>query len=145
MTPLFMARLLEASGATIESVEITELKEGIFYAIVKVRVGTKVQAIDARPSDALALALQVGAPIGASEELLQRFGTSIPADYVPTGSGLASIKSFVGQHEEKLARRRQRFEAKSEDQLQHDEVEYTQLIISETFGSSTDIHSDEKP
>jgi len=136
MTPLFIARLLDAAGATIDSVEITELKETVFYAIVKMRVGTKLVSIDARPSDAIALALQVDAPINVSEELLQRAGTKVPDSFVPTGSGFESIKVYQQQHEEVLARRRKRFEAKSEEQRRLDEAEWTQMIVSEAFSKS---------
>ncbi len=134
MAPLFAARLLEAAGATVDSVEITELKGAIFYAMVNVRVDAQVWAIDARPSDAIALALQVGAPIGVSEELLERVGVLIPAGSVPTGSGRESIQAYRRQHEEKLNRRQQRFDTKSEAKQQREEQEYTQMIVGEVFG-----------
>ena len=52
-----------------------ELRDGIFYAQLNFEDGPKVSA---RPSDAIALALRMGAPILASEELLSDAGIEIP-------------------------------------------------------------------
>ena len=62
-------------GAKLENVYLTELKDGVFYAQLNFEEGT---AISARPSDAIALALRIGAPILASEDLLAEAGIEIP-------------------------------------------------------------------
>jgi bifunctional DNase/RNase len=62
-------------GAKLDNVYLTELKDGVFYAQLNFEEGP---AISARPSDAIALALRIGAPILASEDLLAETGIEIP-------------------------------------------------------------------
>jgi uncharacterized protein len=70
LTSDLTARLLEAAGANVERVTINRLAEKTFYAKVTV-AGADV---DARPSDALNLAARVGAPVFASDEVLEQAG-----------------------------------------------------------------------
>jgi len=85
--------LLEAAGAKIDEVRVEALKEGTFYGVVKLRSGDTIQEVDARPSDALALAALTGSPIFAAEEVLTRAGIAIPAEVsnMPSGKGVDSI------------------------------------------------------
>ncbi len=64
--------LLTEINARIERVEITALRDGIYYAEIHLQSadGTAT-AIDSRPSDAIALALRTDAPIFASEDVLE--------------------------------------------------------------------------
>ena len=62
LTFTFMSGLLEASGVKVEEVRVERLAEDTFYAVAKVRNGEVVREVDARPSDALALALLYGQP-----------------------------------------------------------------------------------
>lgn len=61
-------------GATVESIVVTELKDGIFYARITLRVNSQRLELDSRPSDALALAVRVQAPIFAEESVLNKAG-----------------------------------------------------------------------
>ena len=61
------AALLEATGASVREVRVTRLAETIFYAEVVLADGT---AVDARPSDAIALALVTGAPLLVDPDVL---------------------------------------------------------------------------
>jgi hypothetical protein len=71
MTADLMAKLLEAAGARVESVEINSLREETFYGtIVLVTAGGK-QEVDARPSDALNLAARVKSPILVDEAVME--------------------------------------------------------------------------
>ncbi|MDR1998961.1 MAG: bifunctional nuclease family protein [Frankiaceae bacterium] len=67
--------VLKALGATLESVRITELRDGVFFAELVFAGGT---AVSARPSDAIALALRVGATIYGTEAVLAEAGVSMP-------------------------------------------------------------------
>ena len=70
-----MRSLLEAGEMRVERVEVTEIKEGVFYARLFVsKNGGEPKALDARPSDAIALALRAGAPILVAEEVFARAG-----------------------------------------------------------------------
>jgi bifunctional DNase/RNase len=75
LTHDLMADLLEALGHTLTAVKITEVEEGTFYAVIEV----DGEQVSARPSDAVALALRVGAPIYAAEDVLAEVGVEIPA------------------------------------------------------------------
>ena len=72
LTHELMVTLLEAAGAKLEKVSITELREGTFFALLRlVRADGGTVEIDARPSDALALAVAVSAPIEVAEAVIE--------------------------------------------------------------------------
>jgi len=66
--------LLLAVGSNLEQVEISEIKDGVFYATLKLANGVELSA---RPSDAIALALRTGSPIFGGEALLNEVGIEI--------------------------------------------------------------------
>jgi len=69
MTHDLLKMVIGVLSAEVEKVEITELKEQTFYARVLLKSDGKILAIDARPSDSIALALKAGAPIFVEEAL----------------------------------------------------------------------------
>jgi hypothetical protein len=72
MTHDLLAAVVEAAGADVERVEVTELKESTFYARIRLRRGDgEVVAVDSRPSDAIALATALGKPIYVAESVLR--------------------------------------------------------------------------
>lgn len=75
MTHDLLIDVVNSLGSNIESVHLTELKDGIFYANLNLANGV---VISARPSDAIALALRDQAPILASEDLINQAGLEIP-------------------------------------------------------------------
>ncbi len=74
MGPDLTARLLEASGARVERVVIESARERTYYASVTVTWGHETHEVDARPSDALNLAVRVGAPVFIASDLLDGAG-----------------------------------------------------------------------
>jgi RNA polymerase sigma factor (sigma-70 family) len=70
MTPDLTTRLLDAAGARIERVAVTRLEENTFYATITLVVGESAHEIDARPSDAVNLALRAGVSIFVDEEVM---------------------------------------------------------------------------
>jgi bifunctional DNase/RNase len=58
-------------NARLERVVISELKDDTFFAVLWLRQGDEPLALDARPSDALALALRADCPIYVTEEVMQ--------------------------------------------------------------------------
>lgn len=66
--------MLEALGESLSEVRITNLEDGVFYAVLVFGSGREVSA---RPSDAIAIALRTGAPVLASQELLEEAGVEI--------------------------------------------------------------------
>src|SRR5919198_6267316 len=67
--------VLEALDVRLNTVNITALREGIFFADLIFSNGVEVSA---RPSDSIALALRTGATIFASEDVLDEAGVAIP-------------------------------------------------------------------
>jgi uncharacterized protein len=67
--------VLEALNVQLRTVNITALRDGIFYADLVFSNGAEVSA---RPSDSIALALRTGAQIFASDEILDEAGVAIP-------------------------------------------------------------------
>lgn len=68
--------LLEVLDAKVVQVEITDLSEGTFYAMLCVERGGVRFDVDARPSDALAIAVRADAPILVAEDVLEKSGLS---------------------------------------------------------------------
>lgn len=75
LTHDLMKDLLESLNAKIDSIQITEIKEGVFYSSISFEGG---RSVSARPSDAIALALRTGAPIFGTSDLLAEAGIEIP-------------------------------------------------------------------
>jgi hypothetical protein len=69
-------------NAQLERVVITELKNDTFFAVLWLRQGDEPVTVDARPSDAIALALRADCPIYVSEQVMQaaRLKTTDPPD-----------------------------------------------------------------
>jgi RNA polymerase sigma factor (sigma-70 family) len=78
LTAELMVNLLKASGTEVEEVRVESLKNEIFYSTVKIRNGDTIQEVDARPSDALTLAVLMDRPIRVSEEVLKIAGITLP-------------------------------------------------------------------
>lgn len=72
MTHDLMANLLSELGATLEEVVVTELRDGTYYGLLKLRVEGQDEPrwVDTRPSDGLALALRTGARIRVTAALV---------------------------------------------------------------------------
>ena len=71
MTHDLLKNILGEVGCSVESVEITELKENTYYALVHINVGGRELVIDSRPSDAIALALRTKSPIFVAKAVLE--------------------------------------------------------------------------
>lgn len=83
--------VLDALDATLSTVNITELRDGIFYAELVFSNGVEVSA---RPSDSIALALRMGAAIYANEGIIDEAGVPIPDEQE---NEVARFKEFLDQ------------------------------------------------
>jgi len=72
MTHDLLANLLTAVDATVNRVVICDLEESTFHAQIQLSSSSRELAVDARPSDAIALALRVGAPIYVTETVINK-------------------------------------------------------------------------
>jgi uncharacterized protein len=75
MTHDLLGRLITALGGRLAAVEVVSLREGTFYAEIVVETSAGEKRIDARPSDAIALAARANAPIRVAESVLAEAGT----------------------------------------------------------------------
>ncbi len=70
-----MAELVELLHARVDRVDVTELRDGAFLAEMTVSGPGGDQRLDTRPSDAIALALRLDAPLYVSDEVLEAAGS----------------------------------------------------------------------
>ncbi|MBN4064975.1 bifunctional nuclease family protein [Dehalococcoides mccartyi] len=73
-------------GGVIDHIVVSSMENDTYYATIVVRQGDKVVEIDARPSDALALAVRAGVQIFAAPEVMDKCGVRLDKD-----SGLAVV------------------------------------------------------
>ena len=69
--------LLTELGANVRQVVIADLTEKIFYARIEIEVQGRTLELDARPSDALAVAVRTGARIFIADSIMDQVGISI--------------------------------------------------------------------
>lgn len=79
LTHDLLKKLTDNLGATVLEINVDELKENTFYAKIILELAGLTQEIDARPSDAIALAVRAQAPIYVSESVLEAAGF-LPSD-----------------------------------------------------------------
>ncbi len=70
MTHDLLRSVIDELGAEVERIVVCELKENTFYAALHVRSSRGQHAIDARPSDAIALALRTGSRIFVEDSVI---------------------------------------------------------------------------
>jgi uncharacterized protein len=70
MTHDLLRNVIQDLRAHIDKIVVSDLKENTFYALIYLTVNGDVVAIDARPSDAIALALRARAPIFVEEQVI---------------------------------------------------------------------------
>jgi len=72
LTHDLLKNILDRLQAPIVKIEITQLKENTYYALLYIKRDGSELAIDSRPSDAIALALRTEAPIFVNQEVLDK-------------------------------------------------------------------------
>jgi uncharacterized protein len=80
MTHDLMRDILQESHITVERILISELVEQTFFAVIRMTNNGKVTEVSSRPSDAIALAVRISAPIFAAEEVLEQAGIELRDD-----------------------------------------------------------------
>jgi bifunctional DNase/RNase len=73
-----LVQLLRLLGASVDSIIICDLKNETYYAKILLHVDDRQMELDSRPSDALAIALRIGAPILVEEIVLQKAAFTLP-------------------------------------------------------------------
>ena len=90
-----MRSLLETLEAEVSRVEITSIDDGTFFAEITLSTKSGVRVVDSRPSDAVALAARVGAPIWVAEAVMEDAG--VPGQMAESDSAerLDEFKKFL--------------------------------------------------
>ncbi|MBI2288514.1 MAG: bifunctional nuclease family protein [Chloroflexi bacterium] len=87
LTHDLLCSVISAFGANVKFITVSELKNDTFYAKITLNVDGGQMEVDARPSDALALAVRVEAPVYVEESVLDKAGILLDKE---TGKPLAS-------------------------------------------------------
>lgn len=100
LTHDLLKNLIDNLGATIQEVIVDELRENTFFAKIVLEISTLTNEIDARPSDAIALAVRADAPIYVREEVMNT------ASFTPSNEGEPKMpdpdeEGFEEEQEEK--------------------------------------------
>ena len=93
LTHDLLKNIIETFGYSVSSITINELKDSTFYAKIKFDVST-IEEIDARPSDAIAIALKFSAPIYVASYIMDEVG------FLPEGEDANILKSQTEEDED---------------------------------------------
>ena len=95
LTHDLVKNVLDSLGTTLSDVVVSELRDGTFFARLNVEGNSVNHEIDARPSDAIAIAIRFGVPIYVSEAVMEEASTMPEAE-----EGEQQIES-EGEHPKK--------------------------------------------
>ncbi|MBS7247527.1 MAG: bifunctional nuclease family protein [Candidatus Jordarchaeales archaeon] len=71
-----MVTVFSESSVRVEKVVVIDIKDGIYIGRLHIKVNGTEKVIDARPSDCIAIALRVDAPIFVKEEVMSRYSVT---------------------------------------------------------------------
>ncbi|HKD61845.1 MAG TPA: bifunctional nuclease family protein [Terracidiphilus sp.] len=104
MTHDLTRNLMRHMNAQLEKIVISELRDDTFFAVLWLRQGDEMITLDARPSDAIALALRADCPIYVSEQVLQSAKLNMSGP--PEGQAANELRDWLeGLNDEDLGSR----------------------------------------
>ncbi|MDZ7725073.1 MAG: bifunctional nuclease family protein [candidate division KSB1 bacterium] len=127
LTHDLMRNLLETMDVKIERIVVNDLQENTYYALLGLRHGSEFRDVDARPSDAIALALRTKAPIFVEGKVMQQASITDEAvdDAAGENAGIAA--------EENLA---------PEDQLEQLKIDLHNAVQDERYEDAANIRDE---
>jgi uncharacterized protein len=102
LTHDLLKSVIDEMGATISHVMVNELKNDTFFARIVMDVNGQSMEIDARPSDAIALAVRANAPLFVAEEVMSA-ASIVPETNLDEASMDVDTEPLSEEEEEKLA------------------------------------------
>ncbi|WP_417563312.1 bifunctional nuclease family protein [Microbacterium sp.] len=84
--------MLDTLGVHVDRVEVTRIENSTFYAEITLNAGSGIQRIDARPSDAIAIASRTGAPMFVADAVLAEAGVD---DVISDAEAEADVEEFT--------------------------------------------------
>jgi hypothetical protein len=94
LTHDLMCSIIERFSARVEHILISDLKNGTFFAIIHLQLPSSTIDVDARPSDAIAIAVRTHSPIFASETVLEEASIT-PGDQQNEEEEVKRFKNFL--------------------------------------------------
>ena len=73
MTHDLIRTLFDHLDVKVERIEVCDLRNNTYYALIHIRNGENASTIDSRPSDAIAIALRTNAPIFVNDEVITKY------------------------------------------------------------------------
>src|SRR3989337_3482409 len=83
MTHELLKEIFKNLGITVSKIEITNLEDNVYYAVIPLAPGINCYLIDARPSDAIAVALRANSPIFVEKKVLEKSKNIDAAKHAP--------------------------------------------------------------
>ncbi len=77
MTHDLLRDIMQETQIQVERILISELVDSTFFAVIRMAMDGRTSEVSSRPSDAIALAVRIDAPIFASEEVLEQAGIEL--------------------------------------------------------------------
>jgi bifunctional DNase/RNase len=103
MTHDLTRNLMRSMNGQLEKIVITELRDDTFYAVLWIRQDEELITMDARPSDAIALALRADCPIFVSEQVMHSAKLNMAGP--PEGPTAEELRGWLeGLNDEDLGR-----------------------------------------
>ena len=95
LTHDLIKNILEALDARVIKVEVNDLRDNTFFAVIHLRLGSADITVDSRPSDAIALALRVACPIFVDDEVVAKAKNVEVVKEQELGKGLAEDQAKI--------------------------------------------------
>ena len=92
MTHDLLNNVIQGLNASLEKVVVCEVKDSTFYALMHLRLPDGMVVVDARPSDAIALALRASAPIFVDEDVIEGAKS---LDFKPEQADSARLRKWL--------------------------------------------------
>jgi len=118
LTYRYFADFLQAMAIQLQSVQVARLHETTFFAVTQFRNGDLVKELDARPSDAIGLALHTGAPIFVDDELMAQNGKALAPE--------EDIDNWFASEIERIQKDQRTVASWQAELFQEDEARFTQ-------------------
>jgi uncharacterized protein len=92
MTHDLLRNVIHDLKGSVQKIVVSDLRENTFYALIHLTVNGEPLAIDARPSDAIALALRTSAPIYVEDHVIDHAKT---VDLAPEKAGSERLQKWL--------------------------------------------------
>lgn len=123
----------EGFGVEVQEINIYRLEEGIFYSEIVCKNAQQKVVIDARTSDAVAIALRTDSPIYTSQEIMEKAGISIVEKEIPEAAASKSPHTDVSPKQDP----KEAFSSKQESKSKYSGYTIAQLksLIEEAINN----------